>query len=283
MRRIRTRSLRHLWRDYVFHKQTLRELVDEYHRNPRTIRNQLNAYTPPSKTHHPRPVHLLVDATHFGERTNDTSWCVTVFKDGKTSEDLWWQFGQTETTSTYLAGRTTLETLGYAILSVTGDGFGGIRSAFAGTPFQMCLVHMERIVIRGTTRNPKTEAGVVLLALVRSVFNIETTYPVFYRRLQAYWQKYQTFLNERTTAPISGETFWTHDELRKAVMSLQRLAPYLFTYEKDRQISKTTNALEGQFSHLKEVLAIHRGVSREHKEKMIHTILLESTIAPEEG
>ena len=175
-----------------------------------------------------------------------------------------------------------LESLGYHIQSVTGDGFGGIRTAFAGIPFQMCLVHMERIVIRGTTRHPKTEAGVALLALVRTLFDTHANKHVFYRRLQAYWHHYQLFLNERTIAPISGESFWTHEELRKAVMSLQRLSPYLFTYQRDARISKTTNALEGQFSHLKEVLAIHRGVSRGHKEKMIHTILLESTIAPKE-
>ena len=120
----------------------------------------------------------------------------------------------------------------------------------------------------------------MLLALVRSLHDPHTTHRLFYRRLQGYWQRYQEFLNERTTAPISGETFWTHEELRKAVMSLQRLSPYLFTYERDSRIPRTTNALEGQFSHLKEVLAIHRGVSRVHKEKMIHTILLESTIAP---
>ena len=207
---------------------------------------------------------------------------MTVLKDADTGEDLWWDFSQTESTGMYHAGRTALESLGYVILSVTGDGFGGIRAAFTGIPFQMCHVHMERIVIRGTTRSPQLEAGIVLLAMVRSLFDNHTTYPLFYRRLQAYWQKYQGFLNERTTTPISGESFWKHEELRKAVLSLQRLSPYLFTFEKDRLIPKTTNALEGQFGHLKEILAIHRGVSREHKEKMIHTILLESTIAPEE-
>jgi hypothetical protein len=58
--------------------------------------------------------------------------------------------------------REELEALGYIIISVTGDGFGGIR---AGIYFQMCQVHMG-LVIKGTTRNPKLEAGAVLLALV---------------------------------------------------------------------------------------------------------------------
>ncbi len=242
----------------------------------------LNEYQPPAKIHQPRPVHLLVDGTYFGERTELTSWCAVVFKDEDLKEDLWWNFPQTETTSIYAQGRQKLEALGYTIQSVTGDGFSGIRAAFAGIPFQMCHVHMERIVIRGTTLKPKTEAGQVLLALVRTLFDDRTTKEVFVRRLQGYWQKYQNFLNERTTAPISGETFWTHEELRKSALTLQRLTPYLFTFEKDRSIPKTTNALEGQFSHLKEIVAVHRGLPRIHKEKMIHTILLKSTIAPKE-
>lgn len=282
-RRERTLAEHHLWYEYVFHKQTFREISDESSHVRRTIRRELNAYVPPQKIHHPRPVHLLADSTFFGKRTNDSSWCVTVLKCADTGEDLWWNFSQTETASAYYAGKVALESLGYIIHSVTGDGFGGIRTAFSGTSFQMCHVHMERIVIRGTTLKPKTEAGVVLLAMIRTLFSDHTNHSLFYRRLQLYWQKYQNFLNERTTAPISGETFWTHEELRKSVMTLQRLSPYLFTFEKDLRIPKTTNALEGQFSHLKEVLAIHRGVSRKNKEKMIHTILLESTIAPKEG
>ncbi len=208
---------------------------------------------------------------------------MTVFKDSDTSEDLWWGFSQTETASVYHAGRLALAALRYQILSVTGDGFGGIRSAFSGTPFQMCLVHMERIVIRGTTLKPKTEAGQVLLALVRTLFDEHTQKETFVRRLQGYWHKYQGFLNERTTAPISGETFWTHEELRKSVLSLQRLSPYLFTFEKDSHIPKTTNALEGQFSHIKDLIRIHRGASNAHKQKIIATILLASTIALKEN
>lgn len=221
-----------------------------------------------------------MDATYFGERTNSTSWCVAVFKDGDTSEDLWWGFSQTETTTLYHTGRIALETLGYVILSVTGDGFSGIRSAFSGTPFQMCQVHMERLVIQGTTRKPKLEAGAVLLALIRTIHRSDRR--TFMRRLNWYIQKYRDFLNHRSTVLHTGETFWTHENLRRACLSLQRLAGFLFTFEKDSKIPKTTNALEGQFSHIKDLIRIHRGTSRLHTQRIIETILLESTIAPEE-
>lgn len=239
---------------------------------------QLETYIPPRKQHHPRRIHLLVDATYFGERTNATSWCVIVLKDADTSEDLWWSFFETETTSAYHAGRIALQELGYRILSVTGDGFSGIRTAFSGIPFQMCHVHMERLVIIGTTRKPKLEAGQVLLALIKTVHHTDRR--TFMRRVNWYVQKYGNFLNEKSIVPHTGELFWTHENLRKACLSLQRLAGYLFTFEKDPRIPKTTNALEGQFGHIKEIVEIHRGLSRAQKEKVLYTILLESTIAP---
>lgn len=201
-----------------------------------------------------------------------------VFKDALTSEDLWWTFAITETTSAYHAGRVALESLGYQILSVTADGFSGIKTAFFGIPYQMCHVYMERLVIQGTTRKPKLEAGIVLLALIRTLHHAHQQ--LFMQRLHQYMRRYRDFLNHKSIVPVTGETFWTHEQLRRAVMSLERLTPYLFTFEHNAHIPKTTNALEGHFGHLNDIISIHRGLSRKQKEKVIHTILLESTIAP---
>lgn len=244
----------------------------------RTIRKILRSYIPPEKVHYPRPVHLVVDATYFGERTEDTSWCVVVARDHETGEDLVWRFASTESTSVYSALREELEILGYTIQSVTGDGFSGIRSAFLGIPYQMCHVHMERLVTRGTTKNPQTEAGQVLLALVRTLH--DTTKKTFTKRLQLYFAIYGTLLDEMTTNPITGERYRTHKRLRSAAMSLIRFTSFLFTYSANTHIAKTTNSLEGHFSHINEVLAIHRGLSKQQKKKVIHSLLLASTIAP---
>jgi len=269
---------KHLWEDYVFHKQTVRELAEQYEVNRRFVRRYLHEYVPPQKIHEARPVHLVVDATYFGERVEGTSWCVVVARDHELGEDLVWEFAGAESTSVYRALRDELETLGYTIGSVTGDGFGGIRSAFRGIPYQMCHVHMERIVVRGTTKNPQTEAGQVLLALVRTLHN--TTKKTFTKRLQLYFAMYGEFLNEMTTNPSTGERYRTHKNLRSAAMSLLRFTPYLFTCSANTHIAKTTNSLEGHFSHINEILAIHRGLSRQQKKTVIHSLLLASTIAP---
>lgn len=271
---------KYLWIDYVFHKQTIRELALTHELDKKTVYSYLLSYTTKQKKHNPRSIHLLADALYFGTRGEDTTWCVVVFRDHDTKENIWWEFGKTETESMYRQGRVHLESLGYVILSVTGDGFGGLRGAFNGIPYQMCLVHMERLVIKGTTRNPKLEAGAVLLALTRSLF--DTTEETFKKRLSLYIENYRDFLNEKAVSVLTGEPWYIHQDLRKSVFSLSRFAPYLFTYTKDKYIPSTTNSLEGHFSHLRDVVNIHRGASKEFKQKIIHTILLASTIAPNE-
>ncbi len=279
-RREKTHLQKQLWTDYVFHKQTVRELSYTYKKDRRTIRHYLETYTPSNKIHDSRPVHIVVDGTYWGDRKEETNWCSVVARDPYTKEDLWWMFTKSETTTIYRIMRDELESFGYTIQSVTGDGFGGIRTAFSGIPFQMCHVHMERIIIKGTTRNPQLEAGTVLLALVRTLS--ETNSHTFHTRLTQYIEKYRDFLNEKTVNPLTGESCWTHRELRSSMFSLVRLQKYLFTYEDDKMISKTTNSIEGHFSHIDDVVGVHRGLSRDQKEKVLHTLFLLGTIAPDE-
>ena len=243
----------------------------------RSIRGYLDQYQNKEKVHKPRAVHVVVDALYFGERKEDTSWCIVVFRDPANQENLYWSFHGSETTTAYREGRACLESLGYTILSVTGDGFSGIRQGFYGIPYQMCLVHMERIVIKGTTRNPQTEAGKVLLALGRSLHN--TSRLVFERRLREYGRQFHSFLSEKTFHG-SGQWSYTHERVRDAYNSLVRLLPYLFTYEGDQFINKTTNSLEGHFRHVEDITAIHCGASRSSMEKILTTIAHASTIAP---
>lgn len=277
-RREKTNLEKEIWNEYVFEKQTLRELKEKHNLDKRTLKKILNEYEAPKKTHEPRAVHLVVDALYFGERTEDTSWCAVCFRDPERKENLWWSFTKTETTGIYLTGRAYLENLGYTILSVTGDGFGGLRTAFSPISLQMCHVHMERIVIKGTTRKPILEAGVALLALTKTLYY--TNGNTFKNYFKKYVGKYQSFLNEKTINQLTGKTDFTHEPLRGAVLSLSRFLPYLFTFEKDRNIPKTSNTLEGHFSHIRDIVGIHRGLSRLHLEKVLNSIFLASTIAP---
>jgi len=276
-RRIKTKLIKELWEKYVFDKQVIRELARDYLLDRRTIKDYLDRYHNKEKMHDPRPVHIVVDALYFGERKEHTSWCIVVFRDPYNQENLYWSFHDTETTAAYREGRIYLESLGYTILSVTGDGFGGIKQGFAGIPYQMCLVHMKRLVIKGTTRCPQTEAGQVLLALTESLFS--TSRYRFEKRLNQYEQQYKSFLYEKTVHR-AGEWSYTHEGVLQAFKSLKRLLPYLFTYEGDENISKNTNSIEGHFRHVEDITAIHCGAPRSSMEKILTTIVHASTIAP---
>lgn len=270
---------KHLWSDYVFGKQTVKQIADECGRDRRWVRHLLNTYTAPTKQHVPRPIHLVVDGTYFGERKEGKSWCAIVARDPYAHENLLWSFEQTETTSAYMWLREGLEALGYTILSVTGDGFSGIKSAFHGIRYQMCHVHMERLVVQRTTRHPQTEAGQVFLTLVRTLHQ-KTNSHLFHTRLMESVERYRAFLNEKTVHPLSGEQSWTHEDLRHAVHGLLRHEKYLFTYEHDKQIPKTTNSLEGHFRHTKKLLHVHHGASKQNTQRILHSIFLASTTSP---
>lgn len=176
--------------------------------------------------------------------------------------------------------RHDLVSLGYRIRSVTGDGFSGIKQAFSGIPYQMCHVHMERLVVKGTTQKPKLEAGQVLLALVRTLH--DTPSHTFRARLNAYLVHYRDFLNEKTFNIETGREEHTHYRLYQALKSLLRFRNDLFTFEHDRAIPTHTNSLEGHFSHIDDVVGVHRGLSRTQKERVLHTLFLLGSIAPDD-
>ncbi|MGD9577531.1 MAG: hypothetical protein AB7Y74_04705 [Syntrophorhabdus sp.] len=83
------------------------------------------------------------------------------------------------------------------------------------------------------------------------------------------------FLKERTVDTSTGRWHYTHRRLRSAYRSLRINLPYLFTYQKypELAIPNTTNALDGTFAHLKELVNIHRGAGIILKTKIITEIL----------
>lgn len=266
-----------LWFAYVFHKQTIRELSESTGHDRKTLIPIIDAIVVPKKEHHPRPIHLVVDATRFGKRMDDTAWGVVLFRDADAKENLWWKYVDEERSAHYYEGKLFLESLGYTIISVTCDGFSGNIPVFSGIPLQMCHFHMKMIVTRGTTLKPKTEAGQVLLALIRTL--TYTTKDAFTHRLRLFHVQYALFLNEKTRHP-DGTSSYTHEGVRSAYRSVVHWFDYLFTCHTDRKIPNTTNTCDGHFSHVKDIVRIHRGLHKELKQKVLDAIFLESTIAP---
>lgn len=258
-----------LFYSFTFHKQTLKELARLYHVRISEVQKVIDEYVLPPVIHIQGEVYIQIDATYFGSK--ESKFCLILFRDYINKKNLIWKFCDLEREIYYLEMKLELERLGYIIKGVVADGLPLFRRVFRDIPYQMCLVHMERIIIRGTTRNPKLEAGLALLALARSLHTIDQYR--FNQYMNKYTLKYFHFLNEKTYSEETGESWYTHERLRESFLSLQHLHKYLFTYKTDSNISKNTNSIEGTFTHLKNKVKAHHGLSLKRKKKVIEILL----------
>ena len=211
---------------------------------------------------------LVADTTFFKR-----DFVVCVFRSPHLKKNLYWEEIQFETAAAYRLARERLEAQGFTILAIVLDGKRGIREVFSDLPVQMCHFHQKAIITRYITTRPNLEAGQELRKLTFSLSQSDEE--EFSRRLSEWYGKWAEFLKEKTVDPETGRWHYTHRRLRAAYRSLKTNLPYLFTYRKypELNIPNTTNSLEGTFSHLKELVTIHRGLNVSLKRKLIDEIL----------
>ena len=179
----------------------------------------------------------------------------------------------TETIARYRDGRIALEREGFVFLAIVLDGRPGIRALFSDVPVQMCHFHQKQIVTRYLPHSPKLQAAVELKAIAGTL-----TYSNEERltaELDAWRGRWGEFIKEKTVVEGSRHWHYTHRRIRSAYRSLRTNLPFLYTYQRhpELDIPTTTNSLDGTFSHLKDLTAVHRGASQKLKEKMIAEIL----------
>lgn len=201
------------------------------------------------------------------------AWGVVVLRSPHLKKNLVWQVTPKETVEVYAACRQRLESLGFKILAVVIDGKPGLAEVFADVPVQMCQFHQIAIVTRYLTRQAKLPAGQELRLLALSLTHSDEA--TFTTQLQSWHQKWQPFLQEKSYNPLTRRRFYTHRRLRSAYHSLEKNVGHLFTYQRYPQldIPNTTNSLEGVFSHVKNMLRIHRGLKVQRKVKLIDELL----------
>ena len=202
---------------------------------------------------------VIMDTTYFGRTLG-----VMVFKNSLDSSILLKKYVKTETINEYVSGIKEI-----AVQSIICDGRRGIVQAFPDVPVQICQFHQIKTVTRYLTKNPKLEASKELKKI--SLMLVKSTEREFVLMLDEWYEKWKELLNERTRNPETGKTFYTHKPLRSAYRSLRNNLPHLFEFEHWREldIPNTTNALDGQFSDLKNKLRNHNGLSKDRKKKLI--------------
>jgi hypothetical protein len=198
---------------------------------------------------------------------------VAVIRAPRFKKNLAWKDSLTENADIYHALRWQIEKQDFEIEAAVIDGRPGLFEVFWDVPIQMCQFHQMQIMTRYLTTRPKLVAGQTLrhigLCIPRS--NEDEMREV----LEEWHEKWKDFLKEKTFNPQTSRWFYTHKRLRSAYRSITRNLPLLYTCQKypELNIPNTTNSLDGTFSHLKDMLRIHRGLKKNRKLKMIDEIL----------
>lgn len=182
-----------------------------------------------------------------------------------------------ENYASYLLDLIKIIELGYVIKGVTSDGVTSLDSAIKTLfdnkqnpiPHQRCLVHLQRDGQRFLTKNPETQTGVELLEIVKQINDIKNHYEkeIWLSWFKRFEERNKEVLNQRSYQGKEGKITWwyTHKNLRRTYRMIKNSLPNLFLYLDYPELPKDTNGLEGEFSHLKRKLSLHRGLKRERK------------------
>jgi hypothetical protein len=254
-----------LWQDYVYGKQTYKQLAAKYNISVRTVQRQLDKVIASNCNEvAQKDVIVLMDSTFWGR-----GFGVMVFKDALSKATLYKRYITTEKTLYYIEGLQEIKNKGYRISAVVCDGKRGLLYAIKDIPVQMCQFHQVAIVTRYITRKPRIHAAKELKKLIHLL--VHTDKESFIGGLAAWHRKWEAFLAERSLNPATGKTFYTHRRLRSAYRSIQANLPWLFTWYDypELKIPNTNNILEGTFTDLKNKLRNHNGLNMKRKQKFV--------------
>lgn len=192
-----------------------------------------------------------------------------VLYDSLSKQPLYVEEVKYETNALYAQAVGEIRRKGIEIQSIICDGRKGLLQLFPDIPGQLCQFHQVKTVTTYLTRNPKTDAAKALFKLILTLKSSKKA--VFQTALNAWYEQYRDFLNERTLNEETGKSHYTRKKLRSAYLSLKRNMAYLFTFEDypDLRIPNTTNLLDGRFADLKQKLGCHKGMKKDNKIRFI--------------
>lgn len=254
------------------HKQTYKELTKKYGKGSKTLRKNFDEFAGATGEvfEYIEPFVLILDATFFGR-----GYGILIARNVK--KVLYWQEIVSETIHEYELCLNQLGTVGYHLTAFVIDGRTGVRQflmkKYPGKPIQLCQFHQIEIVKRYIPMRAKTEAGKKLRQIALGL--TKTHAMEFEQDLNTWHAKYGDFLKEKTFVEGTNRWHYTHGRLKSAYRSLRNNLPYLFTFQNhpNLNIPNTTNHCDGLFSHVKQKILIHRGISKKRRKQMIDYFL----------
>jgi hypothetical protein len=259
-----------LWREFAHEHATVPVLAQRHAISERTVRRRLDDHKLLTIAPAPRTMVAVMDATRIGP-----TWILAV-RDPNAGETVYAHECEHESTFEYQMARKELAAQGFFFSGIVTDGrFVDVPRFFSGIPLQMCHFHQIQIVIRYLTLKPKTQAGIELLDLVRTL--PRTDEASFTDAFTLWLKTHRTFLQEKTINPETGRFQWTHRRMRQARDSITAHLPILFTYQKypELHMPNTTNSLDGKFKKGKVAIGVHAGLTHARQIKLMLSLLSE--------
>ncbi|HJW28297.1 MAG TPA: transposase [Saprospiraceae bacterium] len=165
------------------------------------------------------------------------------------------------------------------IESITCDGhkalLKAVKKVCPHVILQRCLVHIQRMCRIWLTMRPKTIPGLELCFIVSKLHTIKTPMERDYWivSLVQWHDRHKDFINEKSYQSTTGRYWYKHKLVRRSFMVIRKALPEMFHYLDNDRVPKSTNGLESFFGHLKGHLAVHRGLSIEHRKNFIQWYL----------
>jgi hypothetical protein len=137
-----------------------------------------------------------------------------------------------------------------------------LRRRWPSIIIQRCLVHIQRQGLSWCRRFPKRKDAKHLRFLFLRVMTIQTfdDRAEFLAAVRTWEHRYGQHVGR------SPETGWVFSDLKRARSMLLAALPDMFHYLDDAHIQRSTNALEGYFSRLKQRYRQHRGLAPHHRD-----------------
>jgi hypothetical protein len=206
-----------------------------------------------------------MDATYFEQ------FCLVCYQDHDDGYTQLIRFSNGEYYEEIKEDLNNLIKLGVQIESITTDGhksiLKAIKKAMPDVVTQRCLVHIQRMCLLWLTRFPKHQAAQELRHHVLLLMRIKSNNDRIYwtRELEQWYQRHKDYLHQKTVNEETGRYWYTHKLLRRSYFTIKRALPNMFHYLSNPAIPSTTNGIEGFFSHLKNHLDLHRGLTVQHR------------------
>lgn len=256
---------RFVWfRKWILERQTYKTLSRDSGLSRDTLQRtfyQLLEQAPLVKIIKRDNVRLRIDATYFNQ------FCVVCYQDNEDGYTQLIRFSDGEHYQEIKEDLDNLIQLGLRLESITTDGHKSILKAMKKSVpdviAQRCLVHIQRMCLLWLTRYPKHPAGQELRHLVLQILKIKTNNDRLHwtGEFRKWHEQYKDYINEKTHNTDTGRYWYTHKLLRRSYITINRALPNMFHYLANPKIPNTTNGIEGFFSHLKNHLDLHRGLT----------------------